>query len=201
MNQLRIFSLLILTLFAYGCFSASPPTRTFILSAADLQVGDNTVKVRIGRIVLPDYLKRWEIITLVNEREVRINDFAQWGELLEDGVQRILTENFRQVLGLERVFGLSSADEADCWRLDYEFLALAGNEKGVLVVKAICRACRGDSKKLFTIAFEVPCVAAKSEEQLVKAHEVGLGRLVLETLSCLQTADEQKRHFANPPLN
>jgi uncharacterized lipoprotein YmbA len=192
MNQMRILLLFILTLLAYGCFSASPPTRIFVLSATELQEVESKIKVRIGRVVLPHYLKRWELVTMANEREVRINDFAQWGELLEEGVKRIMTENFCQLLGNEQVFSFNSPPEADCWRLDYDFLALFGNEKGALLVKVICHARNADTTKRFSIAFELPCVAAKSDEQLIKAHEEGLARLALETLSHLQAVEEHK---------
>ncbi len=186
MNKFGLLSLSILLLLAYGCFSSSSPTRTFVLSETVLPSGESTIQIRIGRIVLPDYLKRWEMVTLVNEREVRINDFAQWGELLEDGVRRTLTGNFRKVLGDRQVLSASQLNGEDCWRLDYEFLSLAGNETGSFMVKAICKARTATDKKLFTIAFDVPCPPGKPEK-LVKAHEEALGRLVLETLSQLQT--------------
>lgn len=192
MKQTRIFSLLILAVFAYGCFSGSSPTRTFVLSAVDLEASESTVKVQIGRIVLPAYLKRWEMVTLINGQEVRINDFAQWGELLEEGVRRTLTENFRQVLGAEQVTANKSTTEKGYWRLDYEFLALTGNEKGVFFVKTLCRASNAGNKKVFTIAFDMPYLVAKSERSLVEAHADALGRLVLETIACLQTDQEQE---------
>ena len=185
MNRFLFLSLAVLMLLSYGCFSSSSPTRTFVLSKAVLAESEEPVQIRIGRIVLPDYLKRWEMVTLVKEREVRINDFAQWGELLEDGVRRTLTENFRQVLGAEQVLNASQLNEEECWRLDYEFHSLTGNAKGAFVVEVLCQARSAKEKKLFSIAFEVPCPPGKPEK-LVEAHEEALGRLVLETLSQLQ---------------
>lgn len=179
MNPFRLFLLVGLMLISYGCFSSSSPTRTFILSETVLPPGESSLRVRIGRIALPDYLKRWEIVTLVNEREVRINDFAQWGELLEDGILRILKENFRQVLGVGQQNG------EDCWLLDYEFLKLTGNGEGAFTVKAICKASTANDQKLFTIDFEVPCNSEKPDK-LVKAHEEALGILVQKTLAELQ---------------
>ncbi len=192
MKQVRILSLLVLTMLAYGCFSSSRPTRIFVLSAAELQAVKSPIKVRVDRIMLPNYLKRWELITIVNEREVRINDFAQWGELLEDGVKRTMTENFRQLLGPEQVFNSISTDELDCWQLNYDFLALSGNESGSFMVKAICKARNANTTKRFPIAFELPDIAVKSEEKLIKAHEKGLARLALETLARLQEIVEPK---------
>lgn len=188
MNRFCLLSLAALLLLSCGCFSSSSPTRTFVLSKTVLAASESPVRISIGRIVLPDYLKRWELVSLVKEREVRINDFAQWGELLEDGVRRTVTENFRQVLGADQVFTASPLDGEDCWRLDYEFLSLTGNMDGAFLVEVLCQARHATEKKLFTIAFEVPCTPGKPEK-LVEAHEKALGRLVLETLIQLQKQD------------
>ena len=62
MNDL---SLAVLTVLFCGCFSSSSPTRTFVLSKVVLAKSEEPVQIRMGRIVLPDYLKRWEMVTLV----------------------------------------------------------------------------------------------------------------------------------------
>jgi uncharacterized lipoprotein YmbA len=185
----RFLSLAVLTVLFCGCFSSSSPTRTFVLSKVALAKSEEPVQIRMGRIVLPDYLKRWEMVTLVKKREVRINDFAQWGELLEDGVRRTLTENFRQVLGAEQVLNANQPNGEDCWRLDYEFHSFAGNMDGAFALEVLCQARNAKEKKQFNIAFEVPYTPGKPEK-LVEAHEEALGRLVLETLSQLQNNDD-----------
>lgn len=185
MKALCCLSMMLLMLILHGCFSSSSPTRTFVLFKSALPAGESSIHIQIGRIVLPDYLKRWEIVTLENEREVRINDFAQWGELLEDGVRRTLTDNFRQVLGAGQVLGGSQLNGKDYWRLDYEFLSLTGNDQGAFMVKAICKARTASEKKLFTVVFDLPYTPGKPEK-LVKAHEEALGRLVQETIAQLQ---------------
>jgi hypothetical protein len=83
----------------------------------------------------------------------------------------------------------SQPNGEDCWRLDYEFHSLTGNLDGAFVVDVLCQARNAREKKLFNIAFELPCPPGKPEE-LVEAHEEALGRLVLETLSQLQNNDE-----------
>lgn len=191
MSKTSMHILLFSSLFWFGCFGTSSPTRTYVLSRTSLPAQESSLRIIIGRISLPEYLKRWEMVTMKNEREVRINDFAQWGQLLEDTVKRTLTDNFRQLLGESRVIpGYATAQPGD-WKLDLDFLAFTGNEEGFFRVKAYCKASSGKQKKFFTIAFDLPCAVGKPEE-LVKAHEQALGRLAQETVSKLLEPGERK---------
>ena len=162
------------------------------MSRGSLPFQETSLRVFIGRISLPEYLKRWEMVTVENEREVRINDFAQWGQLLEDTVQISLNDNFRQLLGEDRVLSKYAVPAQGIWKLDFDFLSFTGNEQGFFRVKAYCKASDEKQKKFFTIAFDLPYEAGKPEE-LVKAHEEALSRFVQEVAGKLMEAAEQEK--------
>jgi hypothetical protein len=92
----------------WGC-SGTPATRFFVLSSItgtekvkDLE-GERCLAIGIGPVRIPEYLNRPEIVTGVTSNEVRMDEFAEWAEPLEDNIQRALAENLSSLLCIRAI--------------------------------------------------------------------------------------------------
>jgi uncharacterized lipoprotein YmbA len=86
-----------------GC-ATTPPTRFFVLSSSPnfkkvrKPEGGRCFAIGIGPVKLPEYLNQAEIVTRVTQNELRVDEFAQWAEPLEDNISRALAENLSSLL-------------------------------------------------------------------------------------------------------
>lgn len=86
-----------------GCAS-TPPTRFFVLSSSPNfekvrnREGGRCFAIGIGPVKLPEYLNQAEIVTRITQNELRLDEFAQWAEPLEDNISRALAENLSSLL-------------------------------------------------------------------------------------------------------
>lgn len=106
-------ALLLSLLVMSGCLGLGKGTVTstkmYVLRALDTAERQNAVAglgdaiIGIGPVKLAAYLKRPQIITRVDDNEVRLADFARWAEPLEDGIPKVLVENVSILLGTEKV--------------------------------------------------------------------------------------------------
>jgi uncharacterized protein len=55
--------------------------------------------VLVGRVVLPEYLDRTELVTRLTSNQLRVEDLELWAEPLRDSVPRILEQNLASLLG------------------------------------------------------------------------------------------------------
>ncbi len=92
-----------------GCGS-SAPTRFFLLSAVSdaerlpRRAGDvGQLAIGVGPVELPRYLDRPQIATRAGQHELRLAEFDQWAEPLQDNVTRVLAENLSHVLAIDDV--------------------------------------------------------------------------------------------------
>lgn len=100
-------------LLLWGAFSgcaSSPPSSFYKLNTLtephqDLQdrVNDSCLSIGIGPVTIPGYLDRSQIVTLYTKNKLRIADFHQWSEPLQDSVARVLAENLSKLLCTEYV--------------------------------------------------------------------------------------------------
>jgi hypothetical protein len=91
-----------------GCAS-TPPTRFFVLSSiSDIEEMGNPERERcfaigIGPVKIPEYLNQPEIVTRITANEIRVDEFAKWGEPLEDNISRALAENLTSLLCIRAI--------------------------------------------------------------------------------------------------
>jgi uncharacterized lipoprotein YmbA len=60
--------------------------------------GERCFAIGIGPVEIPEYLNQPEIVTRVTQNELRLDEFAQWAEPLEDNISRALAENLSSLL-------------------------------------------------------------------------------------------------------
>jgi uncharacterized lipoprotein YmbA len=84
-----------------GC-SGSPPERSFYLLRSDQDqssaLAENPL-VGIGRITIPAYLDRAELVVQAGPDEIRPARYNHWGEPLDDGVRHYLRSALAKRLG------------------------------------------------------------------------------------------------------
>ena len=86
-----------------GCAN-TPPTRFFVLSPSPNfekvwnREDGRCFAIGIGPVKLPEYLNQAEIVTRITQNELRLDEFAQWAEPLEDNISRALAENLTSLL-------------------------------------------------------------------------------------------------------
>ena len=102
-SRLRWLILGIFVVVFSGCAS-TPPTRFFVLSSSPNfekvrnREGGRCFAIGIGPVKLPEYLNQAEIVTRITQNELRVDEFAQWAEPLEDNISRALAENLSSLL-------------------------------------------------------------------------------------------------------
>jgi uncharacterized lipoprotein YmbA len=115
-----------------ACASTSP-TRFFVLSSvsgserARNPEGERCFAIGIGPVKIPEYLNQPEIVTRLTQNEVRVDEFAQWAEPLEDNISRALAENLSSLLCVRSIaiFPWKGGTPID-YRIDVDVIQMDG---------------------------------------------------------------------------
>ncbi|MHB9837941.1 PqiC family protein [Paraburkholderia terrae] len=62
-----------------------------------------SVSVVVGPVTVPDLVDRPQLVTRVSGNEVKLNEFARWGEPLKSGVADVIAADLTRLLGSHRV--------------------------------------------------------------------------------------------------
>jgi len=99
-------------LFLSGCLrpGKSKPTRFYVLSslhsaeAGSAPVADlKNIAIGVGPVRIPGKLDRTQIVTRTAQNEIRLAEFAEWGDPLGAGFTRVLAENLSVMLNTENI--------------------------------------------------------------------------------------------------
>jgi len=123
----------------------STATKFYILSpltspAVEKQdeKGKKCKTIGIGPLHLPAYLDRPQIVTRVTPNEIKLAEFDNWAEPLQDNVTRVLVENISRLLCTEAVFIFpwKKSSHID-YQIDIKIVWMDGNlgEKTTLVTQ------------------------------------------------------------------
>ena len=92
-----------------GCLGpgTTRTTRLFVLNATATPAASSDeptyLRLGVGRILLPEFLNRPQIVTRPSANKVRMADFSQWAEPLEKGIPRVMSENLARLTGSDQV--------------------------------------------------------------------------------------------------
>jgi len=95
-----------------GCLgpTKSRPTRFFVLTSlysAETRPAPvanlKNIAIGVGPVRISGKLDRPQIATATGENEIRLSEFAQWGDPLGSGIARVLAENLSYLLDTEKV--------------------------------------------------------------------------------------------------
>ncbi len=115
MIQISIFKrVLVPCLFIFvflGCAAHSPSVTYYLLTplerpavTKDAPDDSRPVRIGVGPIVLPEYLKRPQIVYRQENNLVSIDEFDRWAEPLANNFTRVLTENLALLLNTDYVY-------------------------------------------------------------------------------------------------
>ncbi|MBN3757911.1 membrane integrity-associated transporter subunit PqiC [Paraburkholderia sp. Tr-20389] len=87
-----------------GC--ASPRSNFYTLSpdsTLESAGAPLSVSVVVGPVTIPELVDRPQLVTRVSGNEVRLNEFARWGEPLKSGVADVIAADLTRLLGSKQV--------------------------------------------------------------------------------------------------
>ena len=84
---------------------SSDTTHFYSLSSIDesktIVIGK--LKLGIGPVRLPNYLKRPQIVTRINQNELKVAEPHQWAGSLKEEITQVLTDNLSTLVGTEQI--------------------------------------------------------------------------------------------------
>lgn len=87
--------------------SSSPPPRLYILepiAAAAAHPQDAALSIGVGKVIVPAYLDRKEIVTRDERYRINSAKFDRWAEPLDQNIANILAENLSILMPGDQVF-------------------------------------------------------------------------------------------------
>ncbi len=85
-----------------GCASPGIQVREYVLGPVSRAEGaapeEPGLAIGVGPIQLPRYLRRSGLVTRVGDHELSVSDEHRWGEDLDRGLARVITENLSALL-------------------------------------------------------------------------------------------------------
>jgi uncharacterized lipoprotein YmbA len=152
--------------------------------ATDLRLG-------IGRILLPEFLNRPQIVTRPSANKVRMADFSQWAEPLEKGIPRVLSENLARLTGSDRVslYPWPTQIEVDLM-VEIAIIRFEGDADGEVSLVARWRLVRANGSEASPLqgSSYAESAADRSIEALVAAMSRTLASLSRDIASAIATA-------------
>jgi uncharacterized lipoprotein YmbA len=85
---------------------SSPRSNFYTLgpdTALDSAGAPSSVTVVVGPVTVPELVDRPQLVTRMSGNEVKLNEFARWGEPLKSGVADAIAADLTRLLGSQRV--------------------------------------------------------------------------------------------------
>ena len=87
--------------------ACSSPRSSFYTLSSDAALesagAPMPVSVVVGPVTVPDLVDRPQLVTRLSNNEVKLNEFARWGEPLKSGVADVIAADLSRLLGSPRV--------------------------------------------------------------------------------------------------
>jgi uncharacterized lipoprotein YmbA len=192
-----LISCLAIALLLTGCLGpgTTRTTRLFVLNATTTppvsSVDATDLRLGIGRILLPEFLNRPQIVTRPSANKVRMADFSQWAEPLDKGIPRVLSENLARLTGSDRVslYPWPTQIEVDLMA-EIAIIQFEGDADGEVSLVARWRLVRADGSEAFPLqgSSYAESAADRSIEALVAAMSRTLASLSRDIASAIATA-------------
>jgi uncharacterized protein len=116
-----------------GC-AASQPTRFFVLNGFEHSqkeppqpcLHDRIFTLGINTVNMPRYLDRPQIMTRVNDNELRLSELNVWAEPLKDTITRVIAQNLSSVPCTDIVIMPKAGTKQIIYRLSADVIRLDG---------------------------------------------------------------------------
>lgn len=198
-------------MFAAACSPLAPQpdkSRFFILapiSNSDTPAPDTSqLSIGIGPIDFPDYLKRPQVVTLVEPNRIDLSQDRRWGEPLDKDFARIFSENMSQLLGTQRIekYPWSRKVEID-YQIELDIIQFETMASGQSKLKTRWIVRDGkDGKELYASETDSSSPVDKTEAGAAAALSKDLGTLSRDIATRITALSQQKANRAAipPPL-
>jgi len=197
----RTIRVLALACLSVGCSMLAPQpdrSQTFVLTsvAGEGRRGSDALSLGIGPVVLPSYLTRSEIVRRGGENRLVYDQNQLWGEPLEQGVRRVLSEDLGQTLGTVQIFQYpwSTGMQVE-YQIPILILRFEADERGLVSLDARW-AIRRPGDKDVLLSQESNIVEAPrdaSTGSVVTAMSQAVGRLSDEIATALRRVASARR--------
>lgn len=114
---LKAAILLVAMMMLAGCAGTSKPSKFYLLltlpdaeGPTPAAVDIDAPSVMVGPITLAAYLDRDQIVRRSGGNELSIDEFARWGEPLQDTFYRVLVDNLSLLLNTPRIYAFNRHD-------------------------------------------------------------------------------------------
>jgi uncharacterized protein len=99
---------ILVILLTVGCRATAPPVSYYALGALEPQPGiaapsSASAVIGIGRVTLPNYLDRAQMVVRTGPHQLHIDDYHVWAAPLADETARILAENLMMLTGSQQI--------------------------------------------------------------------------------------------------
>ncbi len=161
---LYVLSALLLAWMATGCTTSSSAVTFYGLEAVagdpsgSITLFQHDPAIGIGRVTLPAYLDRPQIVIRPQPNRLRVDEYHRWAGALEDEIQRVLIENLMTLTGVRRIARLPWPGDFQpdvTLRMDiYRFEAGSGNAVRLLAAVTLVRQDDRQSPETWTVHLE-----------------------------------------------
>jgi uncharacterized lipoprotein YmbA len=93
-----------------GCRGATPPVEFFKMNSVISEYPQKSelsdsgdLMLGIGPLILPQYLKRSQIVTRSGNNRLQVNEFHRWAGNIEDEFLRVFTQNVSRLTGSNKI--------------------------------------------------------------------------------------------------
>jgi len=105
MKSLFLLPFILLLTACSSLGGGSDATHFYSLSsmAESTTLSTGSLKLGIGPVRLPNYLKRPQVVTRINQNELKVAEPHQWAGSLKEEITQVLTDNLSVLIGTEQI--------------------------------------------------------------------------------------------------
>jgi uncharacterized protein len=174
--------------------ACSSPRANFYTLSADPALESTgaalPVSVVVGPVTIPDLVDRPQMVTRVTGNEVRLNEYARWGEPLRNGVAGVIAADLTRLLGSPRVAASSqSAADADACRVRVDIVQFDSMPGEAVAIDALWTVRVAGRSALLTGRSTVrEPVQGAGDAALVAAHSRALASVSRDIAAAIRRA-------------
>ena len=174
--------------------TSSPDARLYILESAGTNTttaNSETKTVFVSPVVLPDYLKRDEIVYRSGAHRIEVAQYDRWAEPLDRNITSVIAANLTSRFGAENVIDYYSNFSAQSdMTLRVRILEFVPTEDNNVILKAVWElAQRGQGEALFSREIDIPVrsgVLGQNIDSTVRAMSEALNQLSQEIANSIE---------------
>ena len=174
---------------------ASLPTRFYVLSPMDVTtpapglILPKGTTIGVGPINIPAHLNRPQIVTHSSNNQLKLADFDQWAEPLNENISRVVVENLSNLMQSERIYSFANTSRLsdDGYQLVIDITRFEQSNSGVVYLDAKWMLYKGlerEPKLLRTARYKHDRLVG-SVEEMAAALSDRIGELSIDIAGSL----------------